>query len=83
MTRRRPRAEISTDYCSQVSIVDAESTGRADAAEHLGLSGKDAGEQKEPLEQLLLVVEGDGQQSGLERNTVGRRPKRSDPAGRS
>ena len=43
----------------------------AQAAEHLGLSGKDAGEQKEPFEELLVILEGDGQKAGLKRNPVG------------
>ena len=37
------------------------SAGRGERTEQLRLSGQDAGEEKEPLEQLLLVLEGDGQ----------------------
>ena len=56
----------------------------AHGAEHLGLSGKDAGEQKESFEQLLIVLEGDGQEAGLKRNPVGEFHERaSDQEGRS
>jgi len=43
----------------------------AEAAEHLRFGGKDAGEQKEPFEQLLFACEGHGQQAGTERNAFG------------
>lgn len=43
----------------------------ADAAEHLRLRGKDAGEQKKSFEQLLFACKGHGQQAGTERNAVG------------
>ena len=46
-------------------------TEGAESAQQLGLSGEHAGEQKEALEQLLFVIEGDGQPTGIERNPVG------------
>jgi hypothetical protein len=56
----------------------------AEAAEQLRLSGQDAGEQKKALEKFLFIIEGNGQQTGLERDTIGEvYPKGLDPAGRS
>lgn len=35
------------------------------------MGGEEAGEQEQAFEQLLFVVEGDGQQAGLQRNSLG------------
>ena len=51
-------------------------TREAQAAEQLRLGGQRAGQQEQPLEQLLFAVEGDPQQAGLERNSVGEIPRR-------
>lgn len=45
-------------------------TQEAQAAEKLRLRCQNAGEAKQALEQLLLIIEGNGQEAGPERNSV-------------
>jgi hypothetical protein len=43
---------------------------RNGTVQHVGIGGKQAGEQKEALQQLLLILEAHGQQPRLQRNSV-------------
>lgn len=72
MGQRHETMRLSKTKPFLYAFVPKEKLAReADAAEHLRLGCKDAGEQEEPFEQLLFAREGYGQQAGLEQNAVG------------